>query len=76
MADAATGSLFVAPCGHRHRFSNPNDTPARVLGLWSPAGPGLAFMRDVGKVLPASGPPDPDTVAATYRRHASRLLPD
>jgi mannose-6-phosphate isomerase-like protein (cupin superfamily) len=76
VADTPAGSLFVAPRGHRHGFSNPNDMPARVLGLWSPAGLGLAFMRDVGKVLPASGPPNPDAVAETYRRHASRLLPE
>ncbi len=75
-ADAAAGALFVAPRGHRHGFSNPHDTPARVLGLWSPAGLGLAFMRDVGRVLPPSGPADPDAVAEIYRRHASPPLPD
>ena len=74
--DASTGSLFVAPRGHRHGFSNPHDTPAQVLGLWSPAQLGLAFMRDIGQALPPTGPPDPDIVSEIYHRHASRLLPD
>ena len=40
--EAALGSMFVAPRGHRHGFSNPSDEQARVLGLWAPPdGPGL-----------------------------------
>ena len=34
--EAALGSMFVAPRGHRHGFSNPSDEQARVLGLWAP----------------------------------------
>jgi quercetin dioxygenase-like cupin family protein len=74
--EAQPGSMFVAPRGHRHGFSNPHDEPALVLGLWSPAGPALAFMRDIGAALPPTGPPDPELMQEIYARHASRLLPD
>jgi mannose-6-phosphate isomerase-like protein (cupin superfamily) len=73
--EAAAGSMFVAPRGHRHGFSNPSGEPARVLGLWSPPGPALAFMRDIGAALTPDTPPDPDRMRELYARHASRLLP-
>jgi mannose-6-phosphate isomerase-like protein (cupin superfamily) len=73
--EAVAGSMFVAPRGQRHGFTNPDDEVALVLGLWSPAAPALAFMRDVGAALPADGPPDPDRMREIYERHASRLLP-
>jgi len=50
--EAAPGSMFVAPRGHRHGFSNPSGEQARVLGLWAPPEPALAFMRDIGATLP------------------------
>jgi mannose-6-phosphate isomerase-like protein (cupin superfamily) len=73
--EAAPGSMFVAPRGHRHGFSNPADEPARVLGLWAPPEPALAFMRDIGAALKPDTPPDPDRMREIYTRHASRLLP-
>ena len=73
--DAPPGSMFVAPRGHRHGFSNPSGEQARVLGLWAPPGPALAFMRDIGAALSPDTPPDPDRVREIYARYASRLLP-
>jgi quercetin dioxygenase-like cupin family protein len=73
--EAAPGSMFVAPRGHRHGFSNPFDEHARVLGLWAPPAPSLAFMRDIGAALTPDSPPDPDLMREIYARHASRLLP-
>lgn len=73
--DAVAGSMFVAPRGRRHGFSNPYDQGALVLGIWAPAGPGIAFMRDIGAALRTDAPPDPDVVREIYARHASRLLP-
>jgi mannose-6-phosphate isomerase-like protein (cupin superfamily) len=73
--EAAAGSMFTAPRGSRHGFSNPNDAEALVLGVWAPAGPALAFMRDVGAALSPDTPPDPDQMRELYLRHASRLLP-
>ncbi len=74
-AEAGAGSMFTAPRGHRHGFSNPYDSPALVLGIWAPSAPALAFMRDVGAVLEPGAPPDPRVMRDVYARHASRLLP-
>ncbi len=73
--EAAPGSMFVAPRGHRHGFSNPSADSALVLGIWAPPQPALAFMRDIGAALRPDGPPDPDRMREIYTRHASRLLP-
>jgi quercetin dioxygenase-like cupin family protein len=72
---AEPGSMFTAPRGHRHGFSNPYDSPALLLGIWAPAAPALAFMREVGAVLIPGAPPDPRVMRDLYARHASRLLP-
>jgi len=72
---AVPGSMFVAPRGHRHGFSNPSGEVTRVLGLWAPAESALAFMTDIGAALTPDTPPDPDRMREIYTRHASRLLP-
>jgi mannose-6-phosphate isomerase-like protein (cupin superfamily) len=72
---AGPGSLFVAPRGERHGFANPSGVPARVLGLWGPAGPAMEFMQAVGAVLPAQGAPDVAALRAVYEAHQSRILP-
>ncbi|MGP8000727.1 MAG: cupin domain-containing protein [Streptosporangiaceae bacterium] len=73
--EAAEGSMFVAPRGERHSFSNPHPEDARVLGIRAPPGPALAFMRDIGAALIPGVPPDPEQMREIYTRHASRLLP-
>jgi uncharacterized cupin superfamily protein len=73
--EAVAGSMFVAPRGHRHSFSNPYPQDAVVLGIWSPPRPALAFMRDIGAALTPGAPPDPGQMRDIYARHASRLLP-
>jgi mannose-6-phosphate isomerase-like protein (cupin superfamily) len=73
--EAASGSMFTAPRGHRHGFSNPYPEEARVLGIWAPSEPALAFMREIGAALRADAPPDLDSMREIYARHASRLLP-
>ncbi len=73
--EAGPGSMFTAPRGQRHGFSNPYDSSALVLGIWAPAGPALAFLREVGAVLDPVAPPDPEAMRELYARHASRLLP-
>jgi len=72
---AGPGALFVAPCGERHGFANPSGEPAKVLGLWGPAGPAMELMAAVGAVLPAQGAPDVDAVRAVYEAHQSRIVP-
>ncbi|MCK9877348.1 cupin domain-containing protein [Frankia sp. Ag45/Mut15] len=73
--EASAGTFCLAPRGVRHTFANPNASPVRVLGLWTPGSAGLAFMTDIGAIMPPGGAPDPDLVADLYRRHASDLLP-
>ena len=73
--EAVPGSLFVAPRGHRHGFSNPSAEGALVLGIWAPPEPALAFMREIGAALSPDAPPDPERMRDIYARHASRLLP-
>jgi mannose-6-phosphate isomerase-like protein (cupin superfamily) len=73
--EAVAGSFCVAPRGVRHTFSNPDDAPVRVLGLWSPGSAGLAFMADIGAVIPPGGAPDPALVEEVYHRHDSVLIP-
>ena len=58
--EASPGSMFVAPRGNRHGFSNPFGEQARVLGLWAPPEPALTFMREIGAALTPGHPPDPD----------------
>ena len=73
--EATPGSMFVAPRGHRHGFSNPSAESALVLGIWAPPTAALAFMREIGAALTPDSPPDPDRMREIYTRHASRLLP-
>lgn len=73
--EASAGSMFIAPRGHRHGFSNPYREEALVLGIWSPADPALAFMREIGAALRPNSPPDTESMREIYARHASRLLP-
>jgi mannose-6-phosphate isomerase-like protein (cupin superfamily) len=73
--EAAAGSMFTARRGDRHGFRNPYPEEALVLGIWAPAEPGLAFMREIGAALRQDAPPDLDSMREIYARHASRLLP-
>jgi mannose-6-phosphate isomerase-like protein (cupin superfamily) len=73
--EARAGSMFTAPRGRRHGFSNPYPEPALVLGIWAPAEPAMAFMQEIGAALSPSAPPDPGHMREIYARHASCLLP-
>jgi len=73
--EAGPGSMFTAPRGHSHGFSNPYDADALVLGIWAPAAPALAFMRGIGAALARGVPPDPVRMRDLYARQASRILP-
>jgi hypothetical protein len=75
LQEGAPGSMFVAPRGRRHGFSNPSDEQARVLGLWAPLEPPPAFMPGHRVALTPDTPLDPDRMREIYARHASRLLP-
>jgi hypothetical protein len=52
--------------------------PARVLGLWAPPEPALAFMRDIGAALTPDNPPNPGPNARDIhpaRQPSSALTP-
>ncbi len=78
-ADGATvvrggpGSLMYVPAGCPHAFANPGDTPARMLFQVSPAGHEV-YLREMGELLAASGPPDQRAIAELRRRHDIQQL--
>jgi quercetin dioxygenase-like cupin family protein len=61
------GDLIFKPRGQWHSFWNPDDKPARILELISPAG----FERYFAEMseLVAAGPPDPEKAAALQARY-------
>jgi len=72
--EAAPGSMFVAPCGHRHGFSNPSAETALVLGIWAVPEPALAFMRDIGAALGARSVAATDTPIRARRTSSPLVL--
>ena len=55
--EAAAGSMFTAPRGSRHGFSNPYDAEALVLGVWAPAGrPWPSCARSARRCHPTRHP--------------------
>jgi mannose-6-phosphate isomerase-like protein (cupin superfamily) len=73
--EARPGSMFLAPRGERHAFSNPSTEAARILGVWGPAAPAMRLMEAIGAVLSSDGPSDPDKVRAVYEANRSHLAP-
>jgi mannose-6-phosphate isomerase-like protein (cupin superfamily) len=63
--ETAPGSMFVAPRGHRHGFSNPFDEEALVLGLWAPPAPPLPSCKTSAQPLPPTPCPT-RTACATF----------
>jgi uncharacterized cupin superfamily protein len=61
------GSFVCVPPGVVHTFSNPGETPVRVLNFNTPAG-WENYMRDLATVL-SKGSPSPeeiDRIASSY----------
>jgi mannose-6-phosphate isomerase-like protein (cupin superfamily) len=71
LGDEATfghpGDLVFKPRGQWHTFWNAGDAPARILEIISPAG-FENYFRELGALL-ASGPPDPQRLAALCARY-------
>lgn len=63
------GSLLFIPPGCPHAFSNPTDTPARVLFQAAPAGHEDYLDELAGLLRDAQGKPDPAAVAELRRRY-------
>jgi quercetin dioxygenase-like cupin family protein len=66
--EAVAGSMFAAPRGHRHGFSNPYDSDALVLGVWAPAEPAIAPISQ-------HRPRGRDTQATARRGRTGRSCP-
>jgi uncharacterized RmlC-like cupin family protein len=67
------GSLMYVPAGCPHAFANPGDTPARMLFQVSPAGHEV-YLREMGELLAASGPPDQRAIAELRRTYDIQQL--
>lgn len=67
------GSLMHVPAGTPHAFANPGDTPARMLFQVAPAGH-ERYLREMGELLAAAGPPDQNAIAELRRRYDIQQL--
>jgi uncharacterized cupin superfamily protein len=68
---ARAGDLIFKPRGQWHTFWNAGDAPARALEVISPSGFEQYFV-DLGTVL-ASGPPEPQRLAALCARYGLEM---
>ena len=71
--EAAAGSMFTAPRGSRHGFSNPTTPTPWCWASGATGRPWLSCVTSVRPCHPTRPRPGPD--ARAYLRHASRLLP-
>ncbi|MEV6150610.1 cupin domain-containing protein [Nonomuraea sp. NPDC052129] len=62
------GSFMFVPAGCPHAFSNPGTTTARMLFLVSPTGH-EHYLKELGELLSAGGPPDQAEIIALRVRH-------
>ena len=69
----SAGDHCFSPRGSTHHFSNPGDTPARALVVFSPAKIGPAYFQEVAQVLGTGGPPDLEALKAVMKRHGLAL---
>lgn len=67
------GDHCFSPRGSVHHFSNPGDTAARALVVFSPANLGPDYFREVADILGAGGPPDIDKMKTVMKRHGLEL---
>jgi len=67
------GSFFLVPRGTAHTFQVVGDGPARWVGIFSP-GRYMELIRELGKLIPPDGPPDPHSVAALFTRYDTDIV--
>ncbi|MGH3411438.1 MAG: cupin domain-containing protein [Streptosporangiaceae bacterium] len=68
VARGGPGSVMFVPAGCPHAFASPGPAPARMLFLVAPAGH-EHYLAEIGDLLAAGGPPDPEAIARTRARH-------
>jgi len=71
VSDVGPGEVLCIPRGAVHRFDNPHDADARMLGIVTPGLLGPAYFREVAAVIEAAagGPPDLAALGEVMRRH-------
>lgn len=69
------GGFILVPRGAAHTFRVASATPARWLGIFSPAW-SLGMLEELGEILPADGPPDMDRLEALFARYQSEMVVD
>jgi hypothetical protein len=69
------GGFILVPRGAAHTFSVASSTPARWLGIFSPAS-SLGMLEELGEILPADGPPDMGRVEALFARYQTEMVGD
>jgi quercetin dioxygenase-like cupin family protein len=65
---APPGSYVIKPRGIAHTFWNAGPRPARLIEIICPAGL-ERYFEEMAQLIPASGPPDFDKVAALQERY-------
>lgn len=68
-----TGSFFLVPRGHPHTFQVVGGSGARWVGIFSP-GRYMELIRELGKLIPNNGPPDPQAVVALFARYDTDIV--
>jgi mannose-6-phosphate isomerase-like protein (cupin superfamily) len=67
------GSFFLVPRGTAHTFQVVGTTPARWVGIFSPARY-MGLIEELGELIPPDGPPDPAAVAALFARYETDIV--
>ncbi len=65
---ASFGSFLLVPRGVAHTFRVAGPVPARWVGIFSPARY-MGLIEELGALIPADRPPDPEKVAALFARY-------
>jgi quercetin dioxygenase-like cupin family protein len=67
------GSFFLVPRGIAHTFQVVGSTPARWIGIFSPARY-VGLIEELGQLIPLDGPPDLAKVVALFARYDTEIV--
>lgn len=65
---APAGSVVFVPRGLVHTYSNPGPKPAKILGVFTPAGYERCY-EEVARFFPSGAPSDPSTLIAIMKKY-------
>jgi quercetin dioxygenase-like cupin family protein len=69
MLRAKPGDFILVPPGVPHGFGNPEDGPAKMVLLISPAGVHERYFEELAALLAKPGPPDIEAIAELRQRY-------